>query len=112
MTHTYAILKVSPPTYNEVARRMQQAGHNNVFHEGKGKHPVIDMHGIALEPDVEIKPGEASFFAGSVLSSRTKQGLVQMQLNDAVVQLDLDKAREVIQMLQTAVEAAISDQLF
>ena len=48
---------------------------------------------------------------GTVLSQRTKQGMVELQVNDERVQMDLDKAREVLSMLSGAIEAAVSDTL-
>ncbi len=48
---------------------------------------------------------------GTILSQRTKQGMVEMVVNGEQVQLDLDKAREVRQMLDSAIEAAVSDSL-
>lgn len=48
---------------------------------------------------------------GPILSQRTKQGMVEMVVNGEQVQLDLDKAREVRQMLDSAIEAAVSDSL-
>ncbi len=47
----------------------------------------------------------------SILSSRTKQGMVEFTLNGEKTQMDLDKAREVVGMLQGAIEAAVSDTL-
>jgi len=47
----------------------------------------------------------------SLLSSRTHAGRVELQLNTEVTQMDLDKAREVVGMLQGAIEASVSDQL-
>lgn len=47
----------------------------------------------------------------SILSHRTKQGMIDFTLNGEKTQMDLDKAREVIGMLQGAVEAAVSDEL-
>jgi hypothetical protein len=46
---------------------------------------------------------------GTLLSSRTKEGRVELALNGELTQMDLDKAREVVAMLQSAIEAAISD---
>lgn len=48
---------------------------------------------------------------GSILSYRTKQGMVEFQLNGEKTQMDLAKAREVVGMLQGAIEAAVSDTL-
>jgi len=48
---------------------------------------------------------------GTILSQRTKQGMVEFQLNGEKTLLDLPKAREVRAMLDGAIEAAVSDQL-
>lgn len=47
----------------------------------------------------------------SILSHRTKQGMVEFTLNGEKTQWDLDKAREIAGMLQGAIEAALSDGL-
>ena len=47
----------------------------------------------------------------SILSARTKQGMIEFQLNDERTQMDLAKAREVLGMLAGAIEAAVSDTL-
>lgn len=47
----------------------------------------------------------------SLLSSRTKTGMVELALNTETTQMSLDKTREVLGMLQGALEAAISDQM-
>jgi hypothetical protein len=54
---------------------------------------------------------ETRIEVGSILSHRTKEGMVELMLNDEKTQMDLAKAREVIGFLQGAVEAAISDQI-
>jgi hypothetical protein len=46
----------------------------------------------------------------SILSHRTKKGLIEFVMGDQRVQLEVSKAREVISMLQGALEAAISDE--
>ncbi len=48
---------------------------------------------------------------GTLLSARTKRGLVELVLNGEKTQMDLDKAREVLGMLASAIEAAVSDEL-
>ncbi len=48
---------------------------------------------------------------GTILSHRTKQGMVEFVLNGEKTQMDLDKAREVRAMLDGAIEAAVSDGL-
>lgn len=47
----------------------------------------------------------------SILSQRTKQGMVELTLNGEKTQMDIAKAREVRDMLQQAIEAAITDTL-
>jgi hypothetical protein len=47
----------------------------------------------------------------SLVSHRTKEGLVELTLNSESTQLTLDKAREVRGMLDGAIEAAVSDAL-
>lgn len=50
MTYTYAILKVSPAAYAEIAKKLMDAGYEDQFHgdDGDDDGVVIDMHGIAL----------------------------------------------------------------
>jgi hypothetical protein len=57
VTYTYAILEVSGPAYDEIRKKLEEAGYNHAFDEDGN----IDMRGIALskEPDGEHqrKPG-------------------------------------------------------
>lgn len=54
---------------------------------------------------------ETTLEVGTILSNRTKQGMVELTLNGEKTQMDLDKAREVVGMLHAAIEAAVSDTL-
>lgn len=47
----------------------------------------------------------------TILSHRTKEGMVEFTLNGEKTQMDLAKAREVRGMLDGAIEAAVSDAL-
>ncbi len=47
----------------------------------------------------------------TILSHRTKQGMVEFTLNGEKTQWDIAKAKEICQMLHGAIEAAISDTL-
>jgi hypothetical protein len=47
----------------------------------------------------------------TILSARTKEGMVEFTINDTTAQMDLDKAREVHRMLGQAIEAAMTDQM-
>lgn len=48
---------------------------------------------------------------GSILSHRTKAGVVELTLNGEKTQMEIPKAREVRDMISGAIEAAISDEL-
>lgn len=47
-THTYAILEVSPSTYAEIRRLLEEAGYKHSIHT-KDDSEVIDMRDIALQ---------------------------------------------------------------
>lgn len=48
---------------------------------------------------------------GTILSNRTKEGMVELVVDGHKVQMDIEKAREVRSMLDGAIEAAVSDAL-
>ena len=108
MTYTYAILDVPRAVYAAVRALLEAADYQHAFHD-EGEGEVIDMHGIALR----ARPGSAStdITVSTLLSQRTKEGRVEFSLNGELTQMDLGKAREVVWMLQAAVEAAVSDEL-
>lgn len=75
-------------------------------------------NGLVKWDDIEVAlteftegPTAANIEIGTLLSQRTKQGRVELALNGQQTQMDLDKAREVRDMLNEAIEAAISDEL-
>ena len=109
MTHTYAILEVSAPTFREIKGRLEASGYAHAFHDD-----VIDLHGIALKArqtkDTAVDDN-TTIEIGTILSHRTKEGMVEFTLNDERTQFDLAKAREVRGMLDGAIEAAVSDGL-
>jgi hypothetical protein len=47
----------------------------------------------------------------TILSSRTKQGMVEITLNKEKMQMDIAKAKHVRDMLNEAIEAAITDTM-
>lgn len=108
MTYTYAILDVPTVVYAAVRALLEAASYQHAFHTEDGAE-VIDMHGIALRS--KAGPTGTDITVGSLLSSRTKQGRIEFAINGELTQMDLAKAREVVGMLQGAIEAAISDQL-
>jgi hypothetical protein len=56
-------------------------------------------------------PTGTDITVSTLLSSRTKEGRIDFTMNGELTQMDLDKAREVVGMLQGAIEAAVSDEL-
>lgn len=56
-------------------------------------------------------PTNTTIEVASILSHRTKEGRIELTVNREKTQLDLAKAREIVGMLQGAIEAAVSDQL-
>lgn len=108
MTHTYAVLEVPNTVYAAIRKLLEAANYQHAF-DGSDDAEVIDMHGIALKSRGGT-PG-TDITVGTVLSNRTEEGLVELSMNGQLAQMDLPKAREVIGMLQGAVEAAISDAL-
>lgn len=50
-THTFVVLEVSQPCYDEIAAKLRAAGYDHVFGPG-----IIDMHGIALQAEEEPEP--------------------------------------------------------
>jgi hypothetical protein len=106
MAHTYAVLEVPLTVYAAVRALLVRADYSHAFHDGLDGE-VIDMHGIALKSQHGVIGTDIT--VGTLLSSRTKEGRVELALNGELTQMDLDKAREVVAMLQSAIEAAISD---
>ncbi len=50
MTYTYALMDVSESTYNEIKKKLEDAGYQHAFHDDHdGDGMVLDMHGIALK---------------------------------------------------------------
>lgn len=108
MTYTYAVLEVPRAVYAAVRALLDAASYQHAFHADKDGE-VIDMHGIALRS--KAGPTNTDITVSTLLSSRTKEGRIDFTLNGELTQMDLDKAREVVGMLQGAIEAAISDEL-
>ena len=71
MTHTYALLEVSNATYQEVKRKLMDAGYAHAINsDGE-----IDMHGIALivdksKPFRQLSPRVNQYREGHVLKRR------------------------------------------
>ena len=107
MTHTYAILDVPRAVYAAVRALLDAASYQHAFHADKDGE-VINMHGIALRS--KAGPTGTDITVSTILISRDKTGRIDFTLNGELTQMDLDKAREVIRMLQGAVEAKISDE--
>jgi hypothetical protein len=48
---SYAKLKVSTSTYNEIRKLLEAAGYADQFKVGRHSRELLDMHGLALERD-------------------------------------------------------------
>ncbi len=48
----------------------------------------------------------------SIYGAKTQQGLVEITIGDTKIQVTKDKAREIRGLLDGAIEAAVSDELF
>lgn len=108
VTHTYAILDVPRTVYAAVRALLSRAGYDHAFHDQKDGE-VIDMHGVALRASDGDQQTEIT--VSTLLSSSTKEGRVELQVNSELTQMDLDKARTVSVMLMQAIEAATTDQM-
>lgn len=108
MTYTYAILDVPRAVYAAVRALLDAADYQHAFHADQDGE-VIDMRGIALRS--KAGPTGTDIIVSTLLSSRTHSARIDFTMNGELTQLDLDKAREVVSMLQGAIEAAISDEL-
>jgi hypothetical protein len=52
VSHTYVLFEVSPAVYEEIERRLREAGYEHAFND-QGE---IDMHGIALVKGLNLDP--------------------------------------------------------
>ena len=108
ITHTYAVLEVPSTVYAAVRALLSRAGYSHAFHDGRDGE-VIDMQGIALAKKDGLAVTDIT--VSTLLSSATKEGRVEFSLNGELTQMDLDKAREIVAMLQQAIEASMTDQM-
>ena len=116
-THTYTVLPISRVAYRELRARLEASGYHHAIHtDADGE--VIDLHGVAvqaIEPkaavDATTDDGDTTTIeVASLLSRRTRAGIVELALHGERTQMDVRKAREVVAMLLGAIEAAISDE--
>jgi hypothetical protein len=52
-THTYVILELSAPAFDEIKQKLEEAGYQHAFHSDSREGIVIDMHGIAVAKEDE-----------------------------------------------------------
>lgn len=58
-THTYAVLELSEAAVKEIEAKLRAAGYEDQFHQEDGRI-VIDMHGIAVAPELSTSAKELS----------------------------------------------------
>jgi hypothetical protein len=106
-THTFAVLEVPAAIYKAIRAHLARAEYDHAFlpsNEGE----VIDIHGIALR---SMTGGGDWAITINTLLGRDHEGKIDFSLNGELAQFDMDKAREIVKMLQEAIECAVSDQL-
>jgi len=79
--------------------------------EGPAQRKLKNQFDLWKDRHADDPPEATGLEVASILSQRTKQGLVEMTLGREKVQMDLDKAREVLGFLHGAIEAAVTDQM-
>ena len=99
-------IEISGPALNEIMQKLVAGGHRDLIHDGE-----INLRELKIGVDSTQKPGTVPVTMISILSARTTEGMVQLRLGETVVQMTLDKAREITEMMHGVTEAAISDQL-
>lgn len=60
VTHTYAILEISPAAYREIRDALSAAGYSDAIVPDTREGEVIDMHGIAIQARKEEGDGEVT----------------------------------------------------
>ena len=54
-TYTYVTLDVSQSAFEEISRKLEEAGYYHLFHRDHKNGPlVIDMHGLALQQEPNV----------------------------------------------------------
>lgn len=101
------VLEVPATVYAAMRALLEAAGHVQAQRDGDPE--LLDMTGLALRS--RGGKGTDDITVGSLLSRSTKEGRVEFALNGEATQMSLEKAREVVGMLQEAIEAAVSDQM-
>lgn len=48
MTYTYVLMEVTKSTYEEVKKKLEEAGYWQALHKDREDGIILDMHGIAL----------------------------------------------------------------
>ena len=109
MTHTYTVLEVPRAVYAAVRALLDKADYGHTFQTDK-EGEVIDMHGIALRSKGD--PPGTNIEVSTLLSSKDQTGRIDFALNGELTQMDLDKARLIVRILNEAIEAAVSDEMF
>jgi len=106
-------LLLSARAFTEIKTRLEQVEHTRGFREDPDGDLAIDLSDLVVRriksPGVDVE--DTRIELASIVSHRTSRGMVELTVNAEVAQMDLDKAREVLGMLQGAIEAAITDEL-
>lgn len=56
MSHTYALLELTPSAFEEIYEKLKLAGYGHAFIKKRGEATVIDMHGIGVSANKSSVP--------------------------------------------------------
>ncbi len=107
-THTYTTIEIPRAVYAAVRALIEAADHPHAVHLDKDGE-TLDLHGLAFRSRGGTP--EEHIVIGTLLSRTTHEGRIEFSMNGELAQLELSKAREIVGMLQSAIEASVSDQL-
>lgn len=48
MTHTYVVLQISKRAFEEIRKKLLEAGYQHAMHDDEEHGVLIDMHGLAI----------------------------------------------------------------
>lgn len=103
MAKDKAVIEIPGAVYAAIRALLARAGRAHADGD------PIDMQGITLK--ARSASTNSGISISTLLSASTHEGRVEFALNGELTQMDLDKAREVVGMLQQAIEAAATDQI-
>jgi len=84
MTHTFAVLELSPASYAEVSAKLRAAGYDHAFDS-----EVIDMHGIGIVPEALVVPAAGMDFGAAIRALKAGHRVARAGWNGKGMWLEL-----------------------